>query len=76
MYPNNLGHFYTQKRDSGHAYPRVMHDSFWRNREAQMRFTRVVIALILSILATFAVGMTAFADPPGMTHDGKEMTHD
>lgn len=41
-----------------------------------MRIARVAIALIVSILATFAISMTAFADPPGMTHDGTEMTHD
>lgn len=42
-----------------------------------MRFARVAIALTLSVLATFAVGATATAEPPDMTHDCVScMTHD
>jgi hypothetical protein len=45
-----------------------------------MRIARVAIAITLSVLATFAAGATAAADPPGMTHDSVQttprMTHD
>jgi hypothetical protein len=42
----------------------------------KMKFARIAIAAILAALATFAVGGTAIADPPDMTHDNVEMTHD
>jgi hypothetical protein len=42
----------------------------------KMKFARMAIALILAALAAFAVGTTANADPPGMTHDTVQMTHD
>jgi hypothetical protein len=41
-----------------------------------MKIARIAVALVLSVLATFSVCGTAVADPPGMTHDSIEMTHD
>jgi hypothetical protein len=41
-----------------------------------MKFARIAVALVLSVLAVFAAGATAAADPPPMTHNGiPEMTH-
>lgn len=43
-----------------------------------MRISRLVVALVLSVLATFAaIGAAAAADTPGMTHNGAipGMTH-
>jgi hypothetical protein len=44
-----------------------------------MRIERMILAVVVSVLALFATAIaagTASADPPGMTHDGTEMTHD
>jgi hypothetical protein len=42
-----------------------------------MRIARLAIALTLTVLATFAAGATAAAEPPPMTHDSiTKMTHD
>jgi hypothetical protein len=40
-----------------------------------MRVERMIVAVVVSILAIFAVPGTAVADDPGMTHNGTEMTH-
>jgi hypothetical protein len=41
-----------------------------------MRFWRPLIAVLVSMLALFAVQGAASADEdPGMTHNGTEMTH-
>jgi hypothetical protein len=41
-----------------------------------MKFARIAVALVLSVLAVFAAGATAAADPPGMTHNSiPGMTH-
>ncbi|HEX6351552.1 hypothetical protein [Actinophytocola sp.] len=42
-----------------------------------MRVARIVVALVASVVMTLAVGATASADPPGMTHNGivPDMTH-
>jgi hypothetical protein len=43
-----------------------------------MRIERMILAVVVSVLALFATvaAGTASADPPGMTHDGTEMTHE
>jgi hypothetical protein len=42
-----------------------------------MRVERMIIAVVVAVLAVFAVGSTAVASAdPAMTHDGVEMTHD
>jgi hypothetical protein len=41
-----------------------------------MRIERMIIAVVVSLLALFAVQGTASAgDDPGMTHNGTDMTH-
>lgn len=40
-----------------------------------MRIERMIVAVVVSVLAMFAVQGTAVADDPGMTHNGTEMTH-
>jgi hypothetical protein len=41
-----------------------------------MRVERMIVAVVVAILATFAVqGAAAADDDPGMTHNGTEMTH-
>jgi len=42
-----------------------------------MRVERIIVAVVVSVLALFAVQATAAAsdDDPGMTHNGTEMTH-
>lgn len=42
-----------------------------------MRLERMILAVVVSVLAMFAVqGAAAASDDPGMTHDNTEMTHD
>ena len=42
-----------------------------------MRVERMIIAVVVAVLAVFAVGSTAVASAdPDMTHDSVEMTHD
>jgi hypothetical protein len=44
--------------------------------EAVMRVERMIIAVVVSVLAVFAVGSTAVASAdPDMTHNSVEMTH-
>lgn len=40
-----------------------------------MRIGRMIIAVVVSVLAMFAVQGTAVADDPGLTHNGTELTH-
>ncbi len=42
-----------------------------------MRIARMAVALAAAVVMAFAVGGTAAADPPGMTHNSivPEMTH-
>ena len=45
--------------------------------EAVMRIERMIIAVVVAVLAVFAVGSTAVASAdPDMTYDGVEMTYD
>lgn len=42
-----------------------------------MRVAKSILAVVVSVLALFAVQGAAVAGAdPGMTHDGTEMTHD
>lgn len=42
-----------------------------------MRLERMIVAVVVSVLAMFAVGSTTVASAdPDMTHDSVEMTHD
>lgn len=43
--------------------------------EGVMRIVRLVVAVVFSVLALFAVPATAALADPGMTHNGTEMTH-
>jgi hypothetical protein len=43
--------------------------------EAVMRIERMIVAVVVSVLAMFAVQGTAVADDPGLTHNGTELTH-
>lgn len=42
--------------------------------EAAMRIGRMIIAVVVSVLAMFAVQGAAVADP-GLTHNGTELIH-
>ena len=42
-----------------------------------MRVVRVILAVVMATLAIFCTqtALVASADPPGMTHNGTDMTH-
>jgi hypothetical protein len=44
--------------------------------EVKMKFARIAVALVLSVLGVFAAGAAAAGEPPPMTHNTiSEMTH-